>query len=76
MQQVPPKKKKVRVPRVVNGVETMVEIEVDDVGDPAWGPNDQHTLLNHHMRRVDGPPKVSGVADRQHFVRTLWAKQH
>jgi len=63
MQQAPPKKKKVRVPRVVNGVETMVEIEVDDVGGPVWGPNDKHTLLNHHMRRVDGPLKVSGVAE-------------
>ena len=63
MQQAPPKKKKVRVPRVVNGVETMVEIEVDDVGGPAWGPNDKHALLNHHLRRVDGPLKVSGVAE-------------
>ena len=63
MQQAPPKKKKVRVPRVVNGVETMVEIEVDDVGGPSWGPNDKHTLLNHHMTRVDGPLKVSGVAE-------------
>ena len=27
----PPKKKKIRVPRVVNGIEQMVEIEVDDV---------------------------------------------
>jgi xanthine dehydrogenase YagR molybdenum-binding subunit len=62
-QQAPPKKKKVRVPRVVNGVETMVEIEVDDVAGPGWGPNDKHTLLNHHMRRIDGPLKVSGVAE-------------
>ncbi len=29
------KKKKVKVPKVVNGVETMVEIEVDDVSGPA-----------------------------------------
>src|SRR5687767_13950090 len=63
MQQAPPKKKKVRVPRVVNGVETMVEIEVDDVGGPGWGPNDKHTLLNHHLRRIDGPLKVAGVAE-------------
>ena len=62
-QQAPPKKKKVRVPRVVNGIETIVEIEVDDVVGPSWGPNDKHTLLNHHMRRVDGPLKVSGVAE-------------
>src|SRR5688572_26750548 len=63
MQQAAPKKKKVRVPRVVNGVETMVEIEVDDVGGPTWGPNDKHALLNHHLRRVDGPIKVSGLAE-------------
>src|SRR5688500_11171636 len=63
MQQAAPKKKKVRVPRVVNGVETMVEIEVDDVGGPSWGPNDKHALLNHHLRRVDGPLKVCGVAE-------------
>ena len=64
MQQAPvKKKKKVRVPRVVNGIETMVEIEVDDVGGPGWGPNDKHTLLNHHLRRVDGPIKVSGLAE-------------
>lgn len=64
MQQAPEKKKKkVKVPRVVNGVETMVEIEVDDVSGPGWGPNDKHTLLNHHLRRVDGPIKVSGVAE-------------
>jgi xanthine dehydrogenase YagR molybdenum-binding subunit len=64
MQQAPvKKKKKIRVPRVVNGVETMVEIEIDDEGGPGWGPNDKHTLLNHHLRRVDGPLKVSGRAD-------------
>ncbi len=62
MQQQPPKKKKIKVPRVVDGIETMVEIEVDDVEGPVWGPNDKHTLLNHHLPRVDGPVKVSGVA--------------
>lgn len=64
MQQQAPakKKKKVRVPRVVNGVETMVEIEVDDDGGPVWGPNDKHVLLNHHLQRVDGPLKVTGKA--------------
>ncbi len=64
MQQAPAKKKKkVKVPRVVNGIETMVEIEVDDTGGPGWGPNDKHTLLNHRLRRVDGPIKVAGVAE-------------
>ncbi len=63
MQQTPAKKKKkIRVPKVVNGVETTVEIEVDDEGGPGWGPNDKHTLLNHHLRRVDGPLKVLGAA--------------
>src|SRR4030095_15804255 len=70
MQQAPAKKKKkVRVPKVVNGIETMVEIEVDEDTGPGWGPNDKHTLLNRHLRRVDGPLKVSGAAqysyDRQ-----------
>src|ERR687889_777523 len=48
MQQQAPakKKKKIKVPRVVNGVDTLVEIEVDDDGSVAWGPNDKHTLLN------------------------------
>ena len=55
----PVPKKKVRVPRVVNGVEQMVEIEVDDVGGPGWGPNDKHAILNKRYTRVDGPLKVA-----------------
>ncbi len=62
-------KKKIRVPRVVNGIETMVEIEVDDTGGPSWGPNDQHRLLNHPLTRVDGPVKVSGAAIYSYDVR-------
>src|SRR6266403_2782405 len=63
MQQAPEKKKKkIRVPKVINGVETMVEIEVDEDSGPGWGPNDKHTLLNHRLTRVDGPLKVSGAA--------------
>src|SRR6267154_1052438 len=65
----PPKKKKIRVPRVVNGVEQMGEIEVDDVAGPGWGPNDKHTLLNHRMTRVDGPLKVSGAAHYTYDIR-------
>jgi len=65
----PPKKKKIRVPRVVNGIEQMVEIEVDDVAGPGWGPNDKHTLLNHRITRVDGPLKVSGAAKYTYDVR-------
>jgi len=69
MQQAPvKKKKKVRVPRVINGVETMVEIEVDEDAGPGWGPNDKHKLLNHRLTRVDGPLKVSGVARYTHDV--------
>ena len=63
MQQSPAKKKKkVKVPRVINGIETMVEIEVDEDSGPGWGPNDKHTLLNHRITRVDGPLKVTGAA--------------
>jgi len=58
----PKAKKKIRVPRVVNGVEQMVEIEVDEDSGPGWGPNDKHTLLNTRMTRVDGPLKVTGAA--------------
>ena len=58
----PKPKKKIRVPRVVNGVEQMVEIEVDEDSGPGWGPNDKHALLNSRMTRVDGPLKVTGAA--------------
>src|SRR5229473_3024819 len=69
-QQAPPKKKKkIKVPKVINGVETMVEIEVDDDAGPGWGPNDKHTLLNHRLTRIDGPLKVSGSARYTYDVR-------
>jgi xanthine dehydrogenase YagR molybdenum-binding subunit len=69
-QQAPAKKKKkVKVPRVVNGVEQMVEIEVDGEGGAEWGPNDKHTLLNHRLTRVDAPVKVSGAAKYTHDRR-------
>jgi xanthine dehydrogenase YagR molybdenum-binding subunit len=58
----PRPKKKIRVPRVVNGVEQMVEIEVDEEAGPGWGPNDKHRLLNQRITRVDGPVKATGVA--------------
>ena len=61
-QPTPKPKKKIRVPRVVNGVEQMVEIEVDEDAGPGWGPNDKHTLLNKSYTRVDGPLKATGVA--------------
>lgn len=68
-QETPKKKKKIRVPRVVNGVETMVEIEVDEDAGPGWGPNDKHTLLNHYITRVDGPLKATGAARYTHDMR-------
>lgn len=69
-QQAPAKKKKkIKVPRVVNGVDTLVEIEVDDDGSVAWGPNDKHTLLNKRLTRVDGHVKVSGAAQYTHDKR-------
>ena len=64
-----PKKKKIKVPKVVNGIETMVEIEVDDTGGPSWGPNDKHAILNHRLPRVDGPVKVSGAAIYSYDVK-------
>lgn len=67
--QNPPKKKKIKVPKVVNGVDTLVEIEVDDTAGPEWGPRDAHTLLNHDIRRVDGDAKVTGHAKYTHDVR-------
>jgi xanthine dehydrogenase YagR molybdenum-binding subunit len=69
-QQAAPKpKKKIRVPRVINGVEQMVEIEVDEDSGPGWGPNDKHTLLNHRIPRVDGPLKAAGAAQYTYDVR-------
>src|SRR5688500_15443929 len=58
----PKPKKKIRVPRVVNGVEQMVELEVDEDAGPGWGPTDKHTLLNKRITRVDGPLKAAGAA--------------
>ncbi|MGN6507180.1 MAG: xanthine dehydrogenase family protein molybdopterin-binding subunit [Tepidisphaeraceae bacterium] len=57
-----PKKKKIKVPKVVNGVPSEVEIEVDDVAGPTWGPNDKHRLLNTKLPRADGPAKTTGTA--------------
>ncbi len=73
MQQTQPttrKMKKIKVSRVVNGVDTEVEIEVEDTGDgPRWGPNDGHAVLNKPLLRVDGPLKVTGVAKYSYDVR-------
>jgi xanthine dehydrogenase YagR molybdenum-binding subunit len=68
-QPAPKPKKKIKVPRVINGIEQMVEIEVDEDTGPGWGPNDKHTLLNHPMTRVDGPLKVAGAAHYTYDMR-------
>ena len=63
-------KKKIKVPKVVNGVPTEVEIEVDDTaGGPTWGPNDKHRLLNTRLPRADGPAKTTGTAVYTYDVR-------
>lgn len=67
--QNPPKKKKIKVPKVVNGIDTLVEIEVDDTDGPTWGPREAHSLINTDMRRVDGDAKVTGHAKYTHDMR-------
>jgi xanthine dehydrogenase YagR molybdenum-binding subunit len=62
-------KRKMKVPKVVNGLETMVEIEVDDNAGPDWGDRTKMRLLNHHIPRVDGPDKVTGAAKYTHDIR-------
>ncbi|MCC6407239.1 MAG: xanthine dehydrogenase family protein molybdopterin-binding subunit [Planctomycetes bacterium] len=72
-----PGKKKILVPKVENGHETMVEIEVDDVEGPQWGPRDSMRLVNHELVRVDAVDKVTGRARYTHDVRLpgmLYAK--
>jgi xanthine dehydrogenase YagR molybdenum-binding subunit len=64
-----PGKKKIKVPKVINGVPSEVEIEVDDTPDLSWGPNDKHRLLNTKLRRADGPAKTTGTAIYTHDVR-------
>lgn len=60
--QTTPKKKKIKVPQVVNGIDTIVEIEVEDTGGPTWGANNAHTHLNKDIPRIDAPLKVTGTA--------------
>jgi len=40
-----------------------------EAGEPSWGPNDQHRILNKRIPRVDGPSKVSGSAVYTYDVR-------
>src|SRR3954462_1134936 len=63
-------KKKIKVPKVVDGVPMgEIEIEVDDSAGPSWGANHQHRLLNKPMVRVDGPAKACGTAVYTQDVR-------
>ena len=62
-------KHKIKVPKVVNGIEEMVEVEVDDAAGPSWGDRTQMRVLNHHVPRVDGPEKVTGAAKYSHDIR-------
>ena len=62
-------KKTIKVPKVVNGVPSEVEIEVDDVAGPTWGANDKHRLLNTRLPRADGPAKTTGTAIYTYDVR-------
>lgn len=64
-----PKKKTIKTTKVVNGIETEVEIEVDDVGELAWPERSKLRVLNTDIPRVDGPQKVSGAARYTHDVR-------
>jgi hypothetical protein len=52
LQEAAKKKKIIKVPRVVNGLDTLVEIEVDDTVGAVWGPNNAHALLNKPMTRA------------------------
>ncbi|HEY3328731.1 MAG TPA: xanthine dehydrogenase family protein molybdopterin-binding subunit [Capsulimonadaceae bacterium] len=64
-----PTKRRIKVPKVVNGIESIVEIEVDDTAGPQWGNRDQFTLIGKRLPRVDGPDKVTGRARYTHDVR-------
>ena len=60
----------IKVPKVVNGVPSEVEITIpDDAGGPTWGPNDKHRLLNTKLKRADGPAKATGTAIYTYDVR-------
>ena len=63
-----PKKKKIKVVEVINGMEKEVEKEVDDIGGD-WGDRKAHTLINTHLVRLDGPEKVVGKAKYTHDIR-------
>ncbi|MGO8671018.1 MAG: xanthine dehydrogenase family protein molybdopterin-binding subunit [Capsulimonadaceae bacterium] len=59
----------IKVPKVVNGFEQMVDVEVDDSSGLNWPSRESMVLLDKPMRRVDGPDKVTGRATYTHDVR-------
>lgn len=62
--------KTIMVPKVVNGYEQMVEIQVDDDSQgPSWPDRSQMSVLDKPIKRVDGPDKVTGRARYTHDVR-------
>jgi xanthine dehydrogenase YagR molybdenum-binding subunit len=62
-------KRKIMVPKVVNGFETMVEIEVDDSAGGGWGDRTKMAVLDKPLPRLDGPDKVTGKAKYTHDIR-------
>lgn len=73
-----PGKRWIQVQKVANGLESTEWIEVDLAADgPSWGERAKLRLLNHDLRRVDGPEKVTGRAQFPHDVRLpgmVWAR--
>jgi xanthine dehydrogenase YagR molybdenum-binding subunit len=61
--------KTIKIPKVVDGVTTVVDIQVEDYGNSSWGPNNKHRLINSRMPRADAPFKTTGTAVYTHDVR-------
>ena len=71
------KKKKIIITKVVDGIDTEVEIEVDDVDGPQWLPKGATRLIGKPIQRLDGPDKVTGKARYPVDVRLpgmLWGR--
>lgn len=62
-------KRTIMVPKVVNGYETMVPMEVDDSAGGGWPDRSKLSVLDKPIPRVDGPDKVSGRAKYTHDIR-------
>jgi xanthine dehydrogenase YagR molybdenum-binding subunit len=61
--------KTIKVPKIVNGVSTVVDVQVEDYGNTSWGPNNKHRLINTRVPRPDAPAKTTGTAVYTHDVR-------